>query len=152
MLRQKWCNTMSETRPVSAVSVCQDSRKRPPHKWLWLAAASALLVTTNAFANFTCSGKVAYLGLSPDGVMTLSVSGFGVWYICSMSGPYGNAGHNAEGCKAWYASALAAQKSGQGIVLYFQSPSGTSNGTDCTALGSWVIPNPGPYHLQVLGQ
>ena len=122
------------------------------HKWLALGVVSASMLTTNAFANFTCSGKVTYLGLQPDGVVTMAVNGFGVWYICSLSGTYGNSGHNAEGCKAWYASLLAAQKTGQGVVLYFQSPAGTSNGAECTALGSWVIPNPGPYHMTVLGQ
>jgi hypothetical protein len=115
-----------------------------------LIAALAMFAMSPAFGNFTCAGKVTYLGLSPDGLVTMSVGGFGVWYICSQTTTF--AGHGGvtfspEGCRSWFATILAAQKSGGSITFFFQSSSGNGNGPECTALGSWTQPNPAPYHM-----
>jgi hypothetical protein len=108
----------------------------------------------NAWANFTCAGQLSYLGLGPQGEVFLSVQGFGVWAVCNMTGPttVGSITITPDGCKGWYASLLAAQKAGHSITLYFSSAQSGGNGPECTALGSWVTPNPLPYHLHVMGQ
>lgn len=120
----------------------------------WLAAVGAAVLCSSgiASANFTCEGKVSYLGLGPDGTVTMSV-GFGVWYICNLTAPWSTGGVNfsPEGCRAWYAAILANQKSEQSIVFFFSSSSTTSNGAECTALGSWTAPNPAPYHMGIRG-
>lgn len=101
-------------------------------------------------ANFTCSGSISYLGLSYDGVLVVSV-GFGIWNVCNVNTSYSNGGISLESatCRAWYASILAAKKTGDPVVLYFLSNANTSNGPECSAIGSWVMPNPLPYFLQV---
>lgn len=111
-----------------------------------------LFVPLGAYANFTCTGKVSYLALSADGTLYVSVEGFGVWVICSISSSYSGNGtaYLPEVCRSWYATLLAAQRADHEIRLYFTSPSLTNNGPDCTALGSWVTPNPSPYHLTAL--
>jgi hypothetical protein len=109
-------------------------------------------VSSPALANFTCDGKVTYLGLSPTGIVTVSV-GFGTWYICDQTATYvgdGGVTFSPEGCRAWYASILAAQKAGHGLRFFFSSAASAGNGPECTALGSWVLPNPSPYHMTVL--
>ncbi len=108
----------------------------------------------NAWANFTCAGQLSYLGLGPQGEVYLAVQGFGVWAVCNMTGPttVGSITITPDGCKGWYASLLAAQKAGHAITLYFSSAQSGGNGPQCTALGSWVTPNPLPYHLHVMGQ
>ncbi len=115
-----------------------------------LFATLALFAGSPAFAAFTCEGKVNYLGLSPEGVVTVSIGGFGVWYICNQTTSHaGNGGitFSPEGCRAWYASFMAAQKAGTNVRLFFNTSANTSNGPECTALGSWAHPNPAPYHL-----
>jgi hypothetical protein len=120
----------------------------------FLFAALAMFAVSPAFGAFTCAGRVSYLGLSPEGTVTMSVGGFGVWYICSMTTTW--AGHGGitfspEGCRGWYATILAAQKTDATITFFFQSSSGNGNGPECTALGSWTQPNPAPYHMNTSG-
>ena len=121
------------------------------NKWRSAIALGLLLASSSAFANFTCEGKVTYLGLSPDGLLTMSVGGFGVWYICSPTTANPASGFTPEGCRAWYAGVLAAQKADHSIVFFFSSPASTGNGPECTALGSWTWPSPLPYHMGIRG-
>jgi hypothetical protein len=116
------------------------------------AVILGLCTSATAYANFTCEGQIAYLGLTSDGSINLSV-GFGIWGICSMtSTTNGNGGviYTPEGCRAWYAAFLAAQKANQPIRLYFSSSANTSNGPECSALGNWVSPTPAAYFMVVL--
>jgi hypothetical protein len=118
-----------------------------------LCSLALAAVSSTASANFTCDGKIQYLGLSPSGLVTVNV-GFGTWYICDQTAPYGQNGitFSPEGCRSWFAVMLAAQKSGHGVRLFFNSSASTGNGPECTALGHWVLPNPSPYHMAVLDQ
>ena len=115
------------------------------------AALIAIVACGPAAANFTCEGKIAYLGLNPEGFVTVSV-GFGVWYICSQSTSFVNAGYTftPEGCRAWYATFLANQKADTSIRFFFSSSVTNSNGPECTALGNWAYPTIAPYHMTVL--
>jgi hypothetical protein len=113
-------------------------------------AALALFAMSPAFGAFTCEGKVTYLGMNSEGLVTVSVGGFGVWYICNQTNPQTSNGgivYTPEGCRAWFATILAAQKSGGTIRFFFNTSANTSNGPECTALGSWAYPNPAPYHM-----
>ncbi|MEO8018736.1 MAG: hypothetical protein ABI769_13050 [Pseudomonadota bacterium] len=101
-------------------------------------------------ANFTCSGPISYMGLSYNGSINVSV-GFGIWGICNLNSPLASGGIGIEPstCRGWYASILASKKAGEQITLYFTSNANTANGAECSALGSWVVPNPLPYFLEV---
>jgi hypothetical protein len=115
-----------------------------------LIAGLALFSMAPAYGAFTCEGKVTYLGMNSEGLVTVSVGGFGIWYICSQTSSFaGNGGitYSPEGCRAWFATFLAAQKSGSTIRFFFNTPANTSNGPECTALGSWAYPSPAPYHM-----
>jgi hypothetical protein len=118
--------------------------------WICLGALTSLLVAGQASANFTCEGEIQYLGLSPEGAVSVHV-GFGVWYICNqtVSITTGGVTYTPEGCRAWYATILAAQKAGTKIRFFFSSPANTSNGAECSAIGSWLWPSPAPYHMNV---
>jgi hypothetical protein len=120
-------------------------------KGCWHALALGLiLASSSASANITCDGKIAYLGLSPDGSISVSV-GYGVWYLCSQTTAMSTGGvpYSPEGCRAWYASLLAAQKADQKVRFFFSHSASTSNGAECLALGDWNWPNPAPYHLNL---
>jgi hypothetical protein len=121
--------------------------------WLAAGAGLAVLASQGAMANVTCEGKVTYLGLSPEGFISVSVNGYGVWYICNQTTTFaGNGGVNftPEGCRASYASILAAQKADQSIRLFFNTSATTGNGPECTALGNWAYPTPAPYHMTIM--
>ena len=113
----------------------------------------AMAAAVPAQANFTCGGNITYLGINYTGTVVMSVAGFGIWSICNFNETISNGGISVgpETCKAWYATLLANQKTNQQITLYFTSSASTSNGPECTALGSWVAPNPLPYFMQISG-
>jgi hypothetical protein len=105
-------------------------------------------ISIPAHANFTCEGPITYLGLGYEANLTVSV-GYGIWTICNLSSPMSNGGIavNTDACKAWYASFLAAQKASTQVRIYFVSTANTTNGPECSAIGSWVQPNPLPYFV-----
>lgn len=117
------------------------------------AVVLALAAAMPANANFTCGGNITYLGLNYTGAVVVAVNGFGIWTICSVNESIANGGITIgpETCKSWYATLLANQKANQGITFYFTSSANTSNGAECTAMGSWVAPNPLPYFMQISG-
>jgi len=102
-----------------------------------------------AQANFTCAGGISYLGVNSLGTVYVAVGPFGIWPICGLTGSMSNGGSTVgmDSCKAWYAALLAQKAAGQGVTLYFTSTANTANGPECTALTSWVVPNPLPYHI-----
>jgi len=120
---------------------------------LGCAVLVAVATCGPAAANFTCEGKITYLGMNPEGFVSVAVGGFGVWYMCSQSAPFVNAGYTftPEGCRAWYATFLTSQKADQSIVFFFQSSATSGNGAECTALGNWAYPTIAPYHMTVRG-
>jgi hypothetical protein len=82
-------------------------------------AILGLTISSAARANFTCEGAESYLGPSPEGTISVSV-GFSVWHLCNQTTPHGGNGgvnYSAEGCRAWFASILAAQMAGSQIPM-----------------------------------
>jgi len=114
------------------------------HRWSVLpACALAAVLSTAAHANIYCAGKIAHLGLGQSGTVQVSV-GYGVWYICDLS--VVRNGFSTESCKGIYAGLLAARASDRSVSFYFTLPDGTA----CSSIGSWVDPNPAPYHVLML--
>jgi hypothetical protein len=93
------------------------------------------------------------VGLSYPGGVVSSVGGFGFSAVCSLTDSIESGGIAVapETCRAWNATFLANQKANEGVTPYFTSPANTANGPECTALGSWVTPNPLPYFIQISG-
>jgi hypothetical protein len=112
-----------------------------------LAATVMLGMGGLASANFTCAGNVQYLALNSNGAVYINV-GFGVWTLCGVSsdGVWGGNTITAASCRAWYAGFLAAKRSNASVTVYLQSPNVGHNDGNCTAIGSWVVPN-GLYHV-----
>ena len=108
-----------------------------------LGLAVACLACAPCLGKISCTGNVAYLGLSPTGLVQVS-NGYGVWYLCSLSASYN--GYAIEGCKGAYAALLTARAAERPVTFYFDVPSGTS----CSSFGSWVAPSPAPYHIHIL--
>jgi hypothetical protein len=109
-----------------------------------------MAVSVNAVANVMCEGAVTYLGMGSNGSLNVSVNNYGVWAICNLTMTFnGNGGQTftPETCRAWYAAILAAQKSGTSVMFYFATSASSANGPECTALGSWVVPDPSPYFM-----
>ena len=112
---------------------------------------TSLLVSTGAAAHIYCTGQVSYLALNPDGTVNVGI-GFGTWGLCNVSTPMTTGGFTftPESCRAWFASMLAAQKSGDTVRFFFVNAASTENGPECSAIGHWVWPNPAPYHMQIM--
>jgi hypothetical protein len=119
---------------------------------LLCAAALGNFFAVPAHANFTCEGQIAYLGITPNGNLYVSV-GFGIWNMCNLTTTTqanGGVVYTPEGCRSWYAAILAAQKTAQPVRFYFESSAVGNNGPECVAIGSWVQPNPASYFMVVL--
>lgn len=91
--------------------------------------------------NFSCEGEVKYIGIHPTaGTLQVDI-GRGVHYLCALHEEIN--GVHPEICKAWYSMYLTAQASGRKVLQYYSG----ENGTNCSTLGNWAVPNPMPYHI-----
>lgn len=106
-------------------------------------ALASTFVMSPAHAYVMCSGEPTYLSVSNTGTVWINF-GHGVWNVCSTTTTLSAGGYSVapDVCRTWYATFLAAQKSGGTIRFYFANPSPA-----CNAIGSWVIPNPLPYQV-----
>lgn len=106
------------------------------------AMAFAVCGAPMAHANYACSGPVGYLGVGSDGQLTLSIANSTpIHVICSMGaqGPYGI---TPAGCKAAYATILAAKLASKSVVIYYNNEPLT-----CSTLPAWGAV-PGAYFVQ----
>ena len=108
---------------------------------LAFALTILLFASQASHAAMTCLGPITYLAINTGGSVYVSV-GSGIWAICSVATPFG--GVATDTCKAWYASLLAAQKTGQRVQFYF------TTGTTCSAVGDWVVVTPNLYHMDLM--
>lgn len=99
-----------------------------------------VLMAASSEANYSCTGKVEYLGASTQ----LSVSnGYGVHNLCNVSD---------EKCKLWVSLILSAKLADRGISIYYQSNSSdTGDQSDgvCNDIGNWVVPADSPYFVRI---
>lgn len=106
-----------------------------------LGTALALsAITTEARAEFTCSGKVEALKLYPSGLVAARVGTTGLIYMCMINSNLNwNDGYapvtiTPEVCKTMYSAFLSARLSGQQITLWYVPATGQ---TACNQLTGW---------------
>jgi hypothetical protein len=102
---------------------------------------SMALIAVPAYATYSCSGTVTYLGLDDGGTLTVAgPGGLPAIYVCSMT-TSGN-GWTADTCKTAYATLLAAKVSGQTADIFF------SDNLTCTTQPAWSTATLGNiYHV-----
>lgn len=106
-----------------------------------------LCMTTQAHANFTCSGNIAFLGSGADGELHASI-GFGIWKLCNISAT--SYGVTPESCRGWYAALLSAQKAGTKARIYFNHANGSENSSLCSSIGNWVVPGTSLFYIDFM--
>lgn len=145
--RSGW--TRAAGKDAAEIARCVWMKRLPNQKRLgcaraWLMALTLAFTVSTAHAVITCSGMPTYLAVNSVGHVYVNV-GYGVWAICNVSQTTTVAGTSitTETCRAWYASLLAQQKAAATVVLYFNEH------TSCSSIGSWVVPTPLPYHIDI---
>ena len=86
-----------------------------------------------AFANFNCTGQVAYLGIDGGGDLTLQLANSTpVHKICNVDAQYNFTNFAVASCKVAYATALSARLAGKTLTIYYNNGQLT-----CATLPSW---------------
>ncbi len=96
-----------------------------------LIAMLSVALTGNAYANYSCGGKVTYLGVDMGGSLTVAVSSTPIHKICNLNDATGWTPSVAV-CKSIYAQILSAKLAGKNIVIYY-----SDNIYSCSSLPSW---------------
>jgi Na+-driven multidrug efflux pump len=111
-----------------------------------LFALAMITAGREAAAAILCTGVPAYVSLGSDGALWVN-AGYGVWAVCSVAHSWTSGGQSVvpETCRAWYAAMLRQHILGLPIAFYFNDL------TSCAAIGSWVVPAPAPYHMDIYG-
>ena len=98
------------------------------------------MLSLPTYANYYCSGRVHYLGVASNDILSLS-NGYGVHNACNL---------NDEHCKAWLSFATAAKIADRNIQIYYSSTSINGNNPDaCRNIGNWVTPSDSIYHIAI---
>ena len=97
----------------------------------------------SASAAFVCSGEVEAIGIDPPSGMLSVNTGHGMHFLCNLNQEAN--GVSANVCQAWYSMFLSAQASGRPVIQSYQDAAGKN----CGNLGSWVVPDPFPYHVEL---
>lgn len=103
------------------------------------------IVSSRAFATYSCAGSINYLGIGANGDVTVAVSDWTpIHFICSVT-TQSNYSMSVPACKAAYAAFMNARLSGKRITIYYND-----NGLACNTLPSWGAVNSvyfieGPY-------
>lgn len=113
-------------------------------KNILICGLATLVISANSHAaNFSCGGKINSIALNPTSGTLQVNAGHGVHYLCKIHTEFN--GVHPEICKAWYSMFLTAQASDRKIEQYYNDGSGTT----CSTLGSWAVPNPMPYYVEL---
>lgn len=97
-----------------------------------LIAAASVLTSQTALADYTCSGPVSGVQISPGGVVSAtSYAGLSWVYLCSVETSQN--GVSPATCKSIYAMLLTAQTSGKSVTLWFNDEPKT-----CTSHTPWT--------------
>jgi len=92
-----------------------------------------LLLSSSAFANYTCGGSVSYLGIDEGGDITVSLANSTpIHKICNVT-TQGSYRMTVPSCKAAYTAFLAARLAGKNMYVYYND-----NGYTCSSLPSWA--------------
>lgn len=97
-----------------------------------LISALLALASTDASANYFCTGTVDAVGVNPDGTVYLSSSGAGFSYVslCMIGTTYN--GVSSDTCKSILATLLAAKASG------LQTQWAFNDSLSCTTHTAWA--------------
>ncbi len=102
----------------------------------------ALIISSfSANAGVKCTGDVIGLAIGPKSGILQVNNGYGWHYLCQFSAEYN--GVHPDTCKAWYSMFLTAKASGKQVSQYYD------NGTICENIGSWKVPVPFPYFVNL---
>ncbi len=105
-----------------------------------IALLSLIAASTVTYANYSCEGRVAYLGV--DNGLHVS-NGYGIHKICSLS-------EQPEKCNAWLSMAMSAQAQDRSVAIYYRDSTGKqSNSTTCSSVGNWVTPSDTVYFFRI---
>ncbi len=98
-------------------------------------------VSANAVADYSCPGKVKYLGTDTG---LLVSNGYGIHRVCALS---------EERCRVWMTLVTSAKLADRSITIYYSNPSisgqQTAPGGRCSMLGNWVSPADPIYFIQL---
>lgn len=102
-----------------------------------LVAAASVLASQTALANYTCSGPVSGVQISPAGVVSAaSYAGLSWVHLCSVETAQN--GVSPATCKSIYAMLLTAQTSGKSVRLWFNDdPNTCASHTPWTWITGW---------------
>jgi hypothetical protein len=87
--------------------------------------------STQAFANYYCTGNLTYLGLDAGGTVVVAQNGLSIHAICNIANQ-GSYTMIPAACKTAYGALLAAKAIGKPITLYY-----TDNSFTCNTIPSW---------------
>ena len=128
-----------EATSIKRVDLRRESDRRQRSKRVvlaWLAAALSVIGNTAAWASYSCTGTVNDVNVTPgSGVVIFSSSaGLSSVYLCLLEGSTSSANETVtpEQCKAMLTVLMAAQISGQSVVLSF------NDSLNCTTHPSWA--------------
>ncbi len=100
------------------------------------------VISPSTFANYSCTGQVAYLGVSSDNSLNVS-NGYGIHKLCLL-----NSETQSDSCKVWTAMIMSAQAQNREIGIYYKDTTGKASNTEnCSAIGNWVEPTDRVYFL-----
>lgn len=92
------------------------------------------IFSSDAFANYFCSGTVSYLAIEGNGNVVVAINNSTqIHKICNMD-TQGSYTMVIAACKAAYSTLLAAKISGNSMRIYYYD-----NGFTCSTIPSWDI-------------
>ena len=97
-----------------------------------------LLLSTSAYAGFSCTGQVTGVTMTPSGMVVIEKFKDWNWqYLCRVNTTYN--GVDAESCKAILSLLMTAQTSKKDVSFWFNAGDCTSYSSqpNWTALSNW---------------
>ena len=85
-----------------------------------------------AFAGFSCTGPVAYLGIDGGGDLTIQLGGSTpIHKICNVNAADSYPGFTVASCKIAYAAAITARTLGKTLTIFY------NDNLTCATISSW---------------
>ncbi len=125
--------TILSLRGISAASPSTRARHRRARFGALLVAVAAGCAPGLAFAGFSCTGPVTYLGVDGGGDLTIQLGGSTpIHKICNVNVQGSFTGFSVASCKIAYAAALSAHMTGKTLTTFY------SDSLTCATIVSWA--------------